>query len=469
MGKAIVIPGVDFSQGNLGQVTFLEPLQALSIVGSDEVIVTGAYSVAYTPVNAYERDVVWSIVSGSEYATIDQNGRVTAQEGASADSVTIRVTSVAHPSIYAEKTIAVSLPESLLNIHKTFDGTGADVVETDYALFSDDMPNWTMFVYAPDAATAPNAMRCALACMDESGSPYYGVAFNMTHNKTAVLCDININENSEENYRLEKKTGQFVKTAARNNVNMGLTGEQIPVGISRRGDDMFYTTDGTTWIPLGTISINMPQTLVVGSYRDADGNLGRYYNSGDQYLDVVLYPTALVGGSTFFAEHGVKSAIYTLTDYSCDGTAATAIDTGLTPFDGESYPNGLIMQVDLTLPTGSVSNEQTLFGCKSYGEATSNGLKLVNNVSGTMTFNISPAIANAAVGVTRGNRYQFSVRLKDGDYAVAFNNKAAYGASSFAGHNWPLTIGGALSALPDTWYDERFVAFTIHSLTIREL
>lgn len=469
MGKAIVIPGVDFSQGNLGQVTILEPLQALSIVGSDEVIVTGAYSVGYTPANTFERDVVWSIVSGSEYATIDQNGRVTALEGASADSVTIRVTSVAHPSIYAEKTIAVSLPESLLNIHKTFDGTGADVVETDYALFSDDMPNWTIFVYAPDAATAPNATRCALSCMDESGSPYYGMTFNATMSKTAVYCDINISEDSAENYRLEKKTRQFVKTANHHGVDFNLTGEQIPVGISRRGNDMFYTTDGTTWIPLGTISINMPQTLVVGSYRDADGNLGRYYNSGDQYLDVVLYPTAFVVGSTFFAEHGVKSAIYTLTDYSCDGTAATAIDTGLTPFDGESYPNGLIMQVDLTLPTGSVASEQTLFGCKAYGESPSNGLKLVNKGSGTMTFNISPAIANTDVGVTRGNRYQFSVRLKDGDYAVAFNNKAAYGASSFTGHNWPLTIGGALSALPDTWYDDRFTAFTIHSLTIREL
>ena len=111
MGIAIIIPGVDFSDVNLGQVTIAGdiPLESLAITGDSAVTNSATFAAAYTPSNTTERGVAWSVVSGSAYATINSStGELTALPGANASSVTIRVTSTDKPSIYAEKTITVT-------------------------------------------------------------------------------------------------------------------------------------------------------------------------------------------------------------------------------------------------------------------------------------------------------------------------------------------------------------------------
>lgn len=55
------------------------------------------------------RGVTWSIVSGSDYASINQStGEVTAKDGATSSVVVIRATSSYSAAIYAEKTVAVT-------------------------------------------------------------------------------------------------------------------------------------------------------------------------------------------------------------------------------------------------------------------------------------------------------------------------------------------------------------------------
>lgn len=103
---------VSISEGTVTKTVTLEeaPLTGLSIVGLTQFSDSAAFSVQYTPTDVLDkyRGVTWSVVSGSAYATIDQNGVVTAKDGASSSVVVIRATSSYSTAIYAEKTVAVT-------------------------------------------------------------------------------------------------------------------------------------------------------------------------------------------------------------------------------------------------------------------------------------------------------------------------------------------------------------------------
>lgn len=110
MGKAIKIANADFSAFGLGTVTFVRkvPLVSLSVVCADTLAEDTQIGVAYNPVDTTQRSVEFTIVSGGTYATITTDGMLTILNTANNSSVTIRVASLDNPSIYAEKTIAVS-------------------------------------------------------------------------------------------------------------------------------------------------------------------------------------------------------------------------------------------------------------------------------------------------------------------------------------------------------------------------
>ena len=115
MGLAILIPGADFSSLNLGRVTLPEEIievTEITIIGDNEINNTGnasSYSVSYTPNNATQTGVTWSITNGGAYATINTNtGVVTVLEGATGNTVTIKATSVVNNNIYGIKNITVT-------------------------------------------------------------------------------------------------------------------------------------------------------------------------------------------------------------------------------------------------------------------------------------------------------------------------------------------------------------------------
>ena len=103
---------VSISEGTVTKTVALEeaPLTGISIVGLSQFSDSATFSVQYTPsdVLAKYQGVTWSIVSGSAYATINQNGVVTAKDGAASSVVVIRATSTYSTAIYAEKTVAVT-------------------------------------------------------------------------------------------------------------------------------------------------------------------------------------------------------------------------------------------------------------------------------------------------------------------------------------------------------------------------
>lgn len=79
----------------------------ITIDGPDSVVDEGTFVAVYSPVSSTATSTKWSIVGGNQYATIDQGGKVTVLYEEE-HSVIIRATSIAVPSLYADKTVTVS-------------------------------------------------------------------------------------------------------------------------------------------------------------------------------------------------------------------------------------------------------------------------------------------------------------------------------------------------------------------------
>jgi hypothetical protein len=116
MGIALIVPDIDFSGANLGKVTLKGsvPVRGLEIFGDAEVTGVGKsakYSVNFTPANTTQRQISWSIVTGSLYASIDTEGNLSVLADASNSTVVIRATSLVDETIFAEKTVTVTYGE----------------------------------------------------------------------------------------------------------------------------------------------------------------------------------------------------------------------------------------------------------------------------------------------------------------------------------------------------------------------
>lgn len=109
MGIAIIIPDVSFSDTNLGKVTLVNnvAIKGLAIDVDDILIGTQVDLIAaFSPINTSQRNVVWNIVSGGQYASISDS-TLNINQGALYNEVTIRCTSLEDSTIYDTKTIKV--------------------------------------------------------------------------------------------------------------------------------------------------------------------------------------------------------------------------------------------------------------------------------------------------------------------------------------------------------------------------
>lgn len=116
MGVSIIVPGVSFADANLGKVTLKNyvPVRSLSIIAPN--LINGAsykIGLSFYPINTSQRDVIWSIVSGSDFASIDSsNGLLRIKEGASNANVTIKAVSTNNTGVTAIKDVIVSHSET---------------------------------------------------------------------------------------------------------------------------------------------------------------------------------------------------------------------------------------------------------------------------------------------------------------------------------------------------------------------
>lgn len=106
MGRAIIVPDVDFSQSGLGTVTIngVVPVLGLKIKGPASVDDEAYFSVSYYPLSTTQKGVTWSVIEGGTYATIDSSTgllSVVAGSDADSDAVKIKATSVVDSNVFA--------------------------------------------------------------------------------------------------------------------------------------------------------------------------------------------------------------------------------------------------------------------------------------------------------------------------------------------------------------------------------
>lgn len=125
MGVAFVVPNADYRSNNIGTVTPTDTvsLTGLVITGPSSVYVSAKFTVLFVPTFTTQRNVTWSIVSGSEYASITSAGIITGIPSIANVPITIRCASVDNPQIYAEKTITMTTEALVFYDYLTGDGT----------------------------------------------------------------------------------------------------------------------------------------------------------------------------------------------------------------------------------------------------------------------------------------------------------------------------------------------------------
>ena len=143
MGIGIFIPGADFSNLNLGQITPLQDIPVTAIA----ITINASYSgttftplIAYTPSNSNKKGVTWSITAGGTYATINATtGVVTILSAANASSITIQAVSTYDSSIIATATTSVTYVEQVIDV-TSVTITGADTMSLNGSLTAAILP-----------------------------------------------------------------------------------------------------------------------------------------------------------------------------------------------------------------------------------------------------------------------------------------------------------------------------------------
>lgn len=104
-------------------------ITGLGILGPstvNDVSNTAQFQVTYSPSNTTQRSITWSVVSGSDYASIDGNGKLTVKSNAKGNVVKIRATSTDKPNIYAEKSVNVTYFSAEVSISFQKDSIGVE-------------------------------------------------------------------------------------------------------------------------------------------------------------------------------------------------------------------------------------------------------------------------------------------------------------------------------------------------------
>lgn len=246
MGLAIIVPNISFNDTNLGRVTLSGnvPIRGLDINLTDSYTGTKVdLKCSYLPANTTQRNVVWSIESGSEYASIS-GSTLTILSNAKNNNVTIKCTSVSNPTVTAEKTIAVtyvSLPTPIYSIRNyDVNGDTSKIIVLDYNLLT-GLPEWT-FVFK---ATRNNDTLCnyfAITCTTPSNMTYNAGGIAMK-NTGLLYCST------------PHSVGAYLEVSL-----ISLDAYNTKIALKCSNNVLFYSVDGRTWIDT-SISVSSMNSL----------------------------------------------------------------------------------------------------------------------------------------------------------------------------------------------------------------
>lgn len=262
-------------------VTVSYPMSA-TISGDSQINGSGQYTLTITPTKAASTPFTWSISSGSTYASISSSGEVTVNEGVENQTITIKATS---EYCEATKTITVSNVQASETI--LFQTTSISNSSYDYPIMAQNtgLTEWTVLM-------SMNCASCGSAgiWVDDGISNYTSAGQN-------IKGGFSVN-----NYAWG--AAKFVFNLGGNWIegsdwNPG-NNDSIKYAVTRSGDTVKYSTDGTSW---ETVSVSVWNTtgnpLTIGS---ADSGYSSIPSGGS--ISFTLYDTSEVSSgvlSEFFS------------------------------------------------------------------------------------------------------------------------------------------------------------------------
>ena len=222
------------------------------------------------------------------------------------------------------------------------------------------------------------------------------------------------------------------------------------------GNDNSIVVDGSASIFSGSIT-PFPDTLTIGGR-------GRVGYSPDRF--VTCHISSL---KVYVTPAGTGGTIYSLRDYTCDGTAATAINTGIYLFDQTVYPTGWVLQFDFTVGENNVAQGSYLRCRNSASPYPGFGLRRNNSDASQAQAQVNSS--SKLISAAAGTRHQVSITNDLSNVIMVLDGttegiKVATPTNAIS----PLVIGGELSNdTTQAWNTSRFGKIYVHSLIIKAL
>lgn len=282
MGIAIIVPGVSYSDNNLGKVTISQqvPVTGISIVGNEVVRgESSQYTISYSPLNTSQRGVVWSVEQGSAYATINQNGLLTILQGASSSAVTIKAVSTHNAEVVTTKVLQVTYFKELVPIYKlenkTFTASSPSVINTNKTLMDNVNTKWTLFVDLSIGEKPSNMPQSELVSIFK-GTDSIEIGYPVYNNGSKFLC-----------FYDGSSTRKLVS----------ITTENWKCAIRRDGETISYSLDGKTWVNASTTQGTNTNPLSFGGI--INNSSPGYYANGS-VVRALLYDSVIEDCSNLF-------------------------------------------------------------------------------------------------------------------------------------------------------------------------
>ena len=206
-----------------------------------------------------EEGVTWSITSGSEYASIDQEGKVTINESANNSVITVRATSIHNESMYGEKDITITYHDGVLyNLESQTAFNNSNYIDTGVQLMNEDI-DYT--IYVRGVVNAYENMDTIFHCVQES-NPYPGILFDCKASNT-LRIGYGAGRTFDVGY-IYGKEFELKVTHLSGTTKMSYS----------------FTTNGSTTSGEKTdySFTKISQTLLIGAYQTTNGTKGRFLN-----------------------------------------------------------------------------------------------------------------------------------------------------------------------------------------------
>jgi hypothetical protein len=160
---------------------------------------------------------------------------------------------------------------------------------------------------------------------------------------------------------------------------------------------------------------------------------------------------------------GDSNIIYELYNYTCDGTAATAINTGIYLFDTTLYPKGWDIYFDFTI-IEHINDQESYLRCRNADQPWNGFTIRQYNKMDSIRIQ-SNSSSNSVNKASAGTRWLSTIKKEKGQLIVTIDDKTA--RANVAAVISPLVIGGELSNdTTQTWNTDRFSKIIIHSLIV---